>query len=226
MGYTIKSPPFDPARAEERKAQISKAVPLTTGDAAFLHLTKHRGINPVTILGCADLRMLPPPIIQRPATDFGLISLLRPTAPDAEVTGVEIAFVDRAGAKSAKEPNRICWSFVKGGCRNAWFWAGGEGDRAVAAEGFGAKPLALLSAGVPGVILGWGSRSWLRGKKLPASIKRMVIFADRAPAPDELDEDGRPSLEGHKRDYQRAVDFWLLELGDGAVRVAHPEALR
>lgn len=224
MGYPIKGPKFDPARAAERKAEIARAVPLTEGDAAFLHLTKVRGIDPGTVLGCSDLRLLPPKILQRDATDYGLVSLLRP-APGVEPTGVEIAFVDRGGAKSEREPIRICWSFVKGGCRAAWFWCGGTGDRAVVVEGYCAKALALLSAGVPGVILGWGSRSWLRGKKLPRSIKNMVIFADRAPGPDEVDENGKPDLEGHLRDYRRASDYWLLELGDGAVRIARPETL-
>jgi hypothetical protein len=224
MTYPAQPPRFDPDKATKRKAEVACRVPLTAGDAAFLHLTKVRGIRAEIVLGHSELWMLPAPITGRDATDFGLVSLLRPM-PGAEPTGVEIAFIDRGGAKSTREPNRLSWSFVKGGCRGAWFWGGGESDIAVVAEGFCAKPLALRSAGVPGVILGWGSRSWLQGKKLPATIKRMVIMADRAPAPDELGEGGEPLLPGHQRDYQRAVDYWLLKLGDGAVRVARPEAL-
>jgi hypothetical protein len=224
MGYPTKQSPFDPARAEERKAEITKAIPITEGDAAFLHLTKHRGIRAEIARICADLRMLPPPIIGRPLTDYGLVSLLRP-APDAEPTGVEVAFVDRGGAKSAKEPVRLTWSFVPRGCRDAWFFAGGDGNSAVIAEGFCAKPLALVCAGIPGLIAGWGSRSWLHDKRLPSAIKSLVVFADRAPGPDEVDADGKPSIEGHNRDYRRGIDYWLLKLGEGAVRVARPEAL-
>ena len=88
------------------------------------------------------------------------------------------------------------------------------------AEGFALKALALRSAGVKGVIVGWGARSWLRNRALPPSIKRLIIVPDRAPDEHELGEDGKPLLEGHVRDYRRAADFWLLGLGEDAVWLA------
>ena len=144
---------------------------------------------------------------------------LRP-GPGEDPTGAELSFVDHRGAKSATDPARLTWSFVEKGCSSAWFWAGGSGDTLVLCEGFGAKALAMVSAGVPGVVIGGGSRAWLgNARPLPPGIKRAVIVADRRPAGDARDADGKPSAERHDRDYRRAADRLLLELGDGAVLI-------
>jgi hypothetical protein len=114
----------------------------------------------------------------------------------------------------------LTWAFVERGCASAWFWAGGSGDTAVICEGFGAKALALVSAGVEGVILGGGSRAWLgNDRSLPPGIKRAIIVADRRPAEDERDADGKPSAERHDRDYRRTTDRLLLALGENAVTI-------
>ena len=78
------------------------------------------------------------------------------------------------------------------------------------AEGFCAKPLALLAAGVPGLILGWGARPWLAAQEAAAGIKKLVIVPDRRPAEGELSGDGKPLAEQHDRDYRRGADRWLL----------------
>ena len=197
MAYSNKQPSFDRDHAEQHRAEIDRAVPVTEGDPAFLYLTEVRGIPAKTVLGCADLRMLPAPIPGRDRVDFACVSLLR-TTPDAEPTGAELAFVDVLGHPAALEPRRVQWSLAEHGCRNAWFWAGGAGDIAVVAEGFGPKPLALLAAGVSGLILGWGARPWLRQKKLPAGITKLVIVADRRPAEGELSR-GRQAARGAAR---------------------------
>ena len=49
----------------------------------------------------------------------------------------------------------------------------------VAAEGYLEKPLALIAAGVKGRVIGFGSRSWLKFKRLDG--KKLTIVADRAP---------------------------------------------
>ena len=218
MTYAASPPPFDPARAERSKAEIVRAEPLTLGDPAQLHLTEHRSTPADIGLGCADLRMLRPPIAGRPATDFACVSLLRP-APDVDPTAAELAFIDAAGHPSATEPRRVQWRFVENGCRNGWFWAGGSGDRAVLSEGFLAKPLATVACGAPGVHLGWGARAWLPYKALPKTIKSVLIAADRRPAEGELDAAGKPLCEGHDRAYRHLADHLILELGDGNVLI-------
>jgi hypothetical protein len=181
-GYPKASGPFDAARADQRRAEIGRAVPITMGDPAFLYLTEVRGIPAATVLGCADIMFLAPPVAGRDQVDHGCVSLLRP-APDAEPTGAELAFVDALGHPAALEPARVQWAFAANGCRDAWFWAGGAGDVAYAAEGFCAKPLAILSLGLPGVVMGWGARSWLQFKAIPpASVAKIIIVADRRPA--------------------------------------------
>ena len=103
MAYSTKQPAFDPDLAKKRQDEIVRATAIAEGDAAYLHLTKVRGIDPETVLHSADLRMLPPKIIGRDATEFGLVSLLRP-APDAAPTGAEVSFIDRGGTKSSRAP--------------------------------------------------------------------------------------------------------------------------
>ena len=133
-----------------------------------------RGLDPAVVLAHPDLRHLRSPIPLRPKTDAALVALLRP-GPGEDPTGAELSFVDHRGAKSATDPARITWSFVEKGCSSAWFWAGGSGDTLVLCEGFGAKALALASAGVQGVIFGGGSRAWLgNDRQLPPGIKRAV----------------------------------------------------
>ena len=89
------------------------------------------------VLAHPDLRLLRSPIPLRPKTDAALVALLRPGP--ASPTGAELSFVDHRGAKSAADPARITWSFVEKGCSSAWFWAGGNGDTVVTAEGFGRR---------------------------------------------------------------------------------------
>jgi hypothetical protein len=138
--------------------------------------------------------------------------LLRP-APGTELTGAELQFVDILGRPSATGPRRVQWRFVERGCIASWFWAGGSGDRAIATEGFLAKPLATLACGAPGVHIGWGARQWLEHKaSLPCSIKQLIIMPDRRPAEHEVGADGKSLAEAHDRDYQRGIDRWLLEL--------------
>ena len=190
-----------------------------SGDPAVRHLVDVRGLDQAVVLAHPDLRHLRSPIPLRPKTDAALVALLRP-GPGEDPTGAELSFVDHRGAKSATDPARITWSFVEKGCSSAWFWAGGSGDTLVLCEGFGAKALAIASAGVPGVIIGGGSRVWLgNDRQLPPGIKRAVIVADRRPAEGERDADGKPSAERHDRDYRRAADRLLLELGDDAVLI-------
>jgi hypothetical protein len=219
VGYSTPPPPHDPAKADERKALVETALPIQIGDPAFLHLAKVRGIDPAVVLSNHNLLCLPSPIPGRPKTDAALVALLQPD-PDDAPTGAELTFVDHGGAKSAAGPARVTWSFVKRGCSTAWFWAGGTGDVLVLCEGFGAKALALVSAGVPGVIIGGGSRVWLgNDRPLPSGVKRAIVVADRRPAEGERDEDGRPSTERHDRDYRRAADRLLLDIGEDKVRV-------
>ena len=219
VGYSTPPPAHDPGKAAERKALVDLAVPLHNGDPAVRHLVDVRGLDPAVVLAHPDLRHLRSPIPLRPKTDAALVALLRP-GPGEDPTGAELSFVDHRGAKSATDPARITWSFVEKGCSSAWFWAGGSGDTLVLCEGFGPKALALVSAGVPGVIIGGGSRAWLgNDRQLPPGIKRAVIVADRRPAEGERDKDGKPSAERHDRDYRRAADRLLLELGDGAVLI-------
>ena len=175
--------PFNSAHAALSKAEIARAVPTAEGDAAFRYLTGQRGIPPGVLLGCADVRTLPAPILGRDRVDFACVSLLRP-APGADPTGAELAFIDVLGRPSATEPRRVQWRFTEHGCRDSWFFAGGSGNVAVVSEGFCAKPLATLACGVPGLHLGWGARSWLQFKApLPASIKKITIVQDRRPSP-------------------------------------------
>jgi hypothetical protein len=136
--YPRKAAPFDPARAAQSKAEIDRAVPIVEGDAAFEYLTRVRGIPPEIVLGCADLRTLPAPIIGRPKVDFACVSLLRP-APDADPSGAELAFIDARGEPSLTEPIRVQWRFTERGCVGAWFHGGGSGDVAVIVEGFAAS---------------------------------------------------------------------------------------
>ena len=219
MGYSTPPPAHDPGKAAERKALVDLAVPLRKGDPASRHLVDVRGLDPAVVLAHPDLRLLRSPIPLRPKTDAALVALLRP-GPGEDPTGAELSFVDHRGAKSATDPARITWSFVEKGCSSAWFWAGGSGDTLVLCEGFGAKALALVSAGIPGVVIGGGSRAWLgNDRQLPPGIKRAVVVADRRPAEGERDADGKPSAERHDRDYRRAADRLLLELGDGAVLI-------
>jgi hypothetical protein len=211
-------PVFDGSKAEQYRAEIARAVALTVGDPASLHLANVRGIPRATFMSCQDLRYLPPPILGRPPVDGACVSLLRPR-PDAAPTGVELAFVDQLGRASATAPNRVQWRFVENGCRDAWFFAGGSGNTAVVAEGFCPKPLALLAAGVSGLILGWGALGWLRHKKVPPSIKKLGIVADRRPAEGDLGADGKPLCDRHDAAYRADADHWLLELGDDNVRM-------
>jgi hypothetical protein len=217
MPYSTPPPRFDPSRATERKAVVDRAVPITVGDPAYQHLVEVRGIPAEVVLNCAELRLLHPPIPGQTKTDYGLVALLRP-APGVEPTGAEVAFIDRLGAKTS---DRRTWAFAERGCVEAWFWAGGSGDRVIAAEGFCAKALAALAAGLPGLVVGWGSRTWLASKaKLPATVKRMLIANDRRPGEAELGEDGEPLRDGHDRDVRRGADRWLLELGEATVELA------
>jgi hypothetical protein len=182
MPYSQQPPPFDPVLAERSRAVINCAEPLILADPASIYLAKVRGIPTATFMPCTDLKVLMAPIPGRPATDHACVSLLRP-APGAEPTGAELAFVDVLGHPSATAPARVQWRFVENGCRDAWFWAGGSGGTAYVAEGFLAKPLAILSLGLPGMVMGWGARSWLQFKTLPpASIKTVVIVEDRRPS--------------------------------------------
>ena len=114
-GYSAAPAPFDASLAARSRAEVARGIPITTGDPRFLYLTA-RGIPADTILGCADLRLLPAPILGRDRVDFACVSLLRP-APDAEPTGAELAFVDILGQPSATEPRRVQWRFVERGCR-------------------------------------------------------------------------------------------------------------
>jgi hypothetical protein len=182
-GYTAfdKQASFDDSRAEQYRAEIARADTLVLTDAASLYLSKVRGIPSATFMPCQDLRLLPSPIPDRPPTNWACVSLLRP-APDAAPTGAELTFIDILGHPTATEPRRVQWAFVEHGCRNSWFWAGGSGARAYIAEGFLAKPLAILSVGVPGWVMGWGPRSWLQFKAIPpADIQTIVICPDRQP---------------------------------------------
>jgi hypothetical protein len=217
MTYPSQPPRFDPDKATKRKAAVARAIPLNADDPAYRHWVDVRGIPAEVVLTCRDLLLLRPPILEHSKTEFGAISLLRP-APDAEPTGCEITFIDRRGAKTS---DRLTWAFVARGCVDAWFWAGGSGERVIACEGYGAKPLAALATGVPGAVVGWGPRSWLASKaKLPMTVKRMLIAPDRRPDETEVGEDGKPLHEGHDRDTRRGADRWLGELGDDAVDLA------
>jgi hypothetical protein len=178
--YSTPPQPFDAARAALSKAEIARGVPTIEGDPAFLYVAG-RGIPAATVLGCSNVQLLPAPIPGRPKTDFACVSLLRP-APDAEVTGAELTFIDILGHPTPTEPRRIQWAFEEHGCRNSWFWAGGSGDTLYCAEGFLVKPLAILSLGLPGMVAGWGARSWLQFKELAGVPKRVVICPDRRPA--------------------------------------------
>jgi hypothetical protein len=178
MTYGAQPAPFDPARAAQSKAEIARASALAADDPAAQFLAG-RGIPAAIALGCPDVRLLVPPIVGRPHTDFACVSLLRPV-PDAGPTGAELQFVDILGRRSATAPHRVQWRFIENGCRDAWFWAGGTGGTAYVAEGFLAKPMAILSSGLPGWAMGWGARSWLQFKTIPpASIKTIVIVTDR-----------------------------------------------
>jgi hypothetical protein len=213
--YSHQALAFDPAKAAERSALIGTAVPIQAGDPAYRHLVDVRGLDPAVVLAHPDLRCLHAPILGRPKTDSAFIALLRP-APGEDPTGCEVTFVDALGAKSATDPVRVCWNFIDHGCSRAWFWAGGSGDTVVICEGFGAKALALRSAGVRDVILSGGPRGWLGFERpLPAGTKQAVVVGDRRPPTDERDADGGLSCDRHDRDYHRVCDFLLLQLGDG-----------
>jgi hypothetical protein len=216
---------YDEDRANTRREDIARAVPVEDGDAAFLYLTNHRGIAADAVRGCPDLRLLKPPIAGRDCTDHACVSLLRP-APDAEPTGAELAFVDALGHPSATDPRRVQWSFVENGCKTGWFFAGGAGDTAVVAEGYGPKPLAVVAADADGLVLGWGARSWLRHKRRLPGVKKMVIVPDRRPDDSELSQDGKPLAPMHDRDYQRAIDHWMLEGLDVYVAPDPPDGLK
>jgi hypothetical protein len=200
-GYATKQPPFDGARAEQYRAEIARGIQITSGDAAFKYWTEERGIPAATVLGCPDLLFLGAPVAGRNHVDSACVSLLRPT-PEADPVGAELACVDTLGRLAATKPNRVQWRFVENGCRDAWFFAGGSGDTATVAESFGAKPLALLAAGAPGLVLGWGSRAWLRHKKLPPGIQKLIIVTDRRPAEGELGPDGKSLREAHNAAYR------------------------
>jgi hypothetical protein len=208
MSYSTKAPPFDRDRAERYRAEIARTVPVTEGDPAFLYWTEHRGLPAQVVLGCGDLRHLPSPIQEQGPTVHAAVSLLRP-APGAEPTAAEVAFVDILGHPAALERARMYWALTERGCLRAWFWAGGSDTTAIVAEGFGAKPLALLAAGVSGMVMGWGSRSWLRWKRVPAGVTKMVVVADRRPGATEMTAGGKPARDQHDRDYRDSIDHWL-----------------
>jgi hypothetical protein len=206
MAYADASQPlFDPERAAQYRAEVDRSDSLVLCDAASLYLDKVRGIASAVFMPCSDLRVLSPPIPGRPPTDWACVSILRPL-PNAAATGAELVFVDVLGNPAATEPRRMQWAFVEHGCRDAWFWAGGSGARAYVAEGFLTKPLAILSTGLPGLVMGWGARPWLRFKRLPPTVRELVVCPDRRP-------DDPAQAAAHDRDYQRGIDHWLLEFG-------------
>jgi hypothetical protein len=74
MVYSVQPAPFDPVRAAQSTAEIARGVRVIGGDPAQLHLTEQRGIPVDVVLDCADLRLLTPPIVGRPGTDFACVS--------------------------------------------------------------------------------------------------------------------------------------------------------
>jgi hypothetical protein len=188
------------AKIDLGRALLARAAPVAESDAAWTYWTKTRRLPPDVVRGAVDqLRLVTPPIPGRDPQDYGCASLLRDSS--GEVSGIELAFIDCAGAPALKEPHRQTYAVRPGGVKVALFHAGGpETGLALLAEGRAAKPLALVATEL-GRCYGGGARTVL-GCAAPAE-KQITIVTDRRPD----GEDG----EAHDRDYKRAADLLLIE---------------
>ena len=193
-----------PRRAAPRRDRSRR--PVTEGDPAFL-ITEVRGIPATTVLGCADLRMLPAQFPGATAlTSLAVVSHHARRPADRRRAGVRRrprspSRVRAAPGSVVARRARVSQCLVLG--RRLGGDRGGRG-------GLRPRRSRLLAAGVSGLILGWGARPWLQQKKVPAGITKLVIVADRRPAEGELSGDGKPLAELHDRDYRRACDRWLI----------------
>jgi hypothetical protein len=105
------------------------------------------------------------------------VSLLRDAS--SAVSGLQLTFIDIAGAATDTAPKRQSYSLRPNGVRDGLFHAGGGGgDRCYLCEGYLEKPLAVASLGI-GPAYGGGGRSIL-GFAIPREHE-VVLVTDRRP---------------------------------------------
>lgn len=210
IDYPSSPPKFDPTRAERGRQLLAIGLPIRPGDPAFRYLVERRRLPPDAVLAAVDLLYLPASARGRGAADHAVLSVLR-AAPDGDPTGLQATWIDILGAPapvSGAARKRDYFSLAEHGCRDGCWWGGDTSDDILAAEGYLEKPLAVIAAGVKGRVIGFGSRSWLKFKKLHG--RKLTIVADRAPGENALAADGSSLRAAHLRDYGANVDHWLL----------------
>jgi hypothetical protein len=184
------------AKLELAKALLDRALPVTEGDPAWWYLVKSRKL-PATAVRAAlpELRLVEPLIEGRPATDYGIASLLRDAG--GAVTGLQLTFVNITGTPSATAPRRQSYALRQHGVRDALSGPlGPAGEVAYLVEGRLEKVVALAAAGL-GPVYGGGGRKIL-GFAVPKE-RQIVLVADRRP-------DGEDAGGGHDKDYKSACD--------------------